>query len=403
MIRFATLLAAIAIATPAGAQFNIFSPAPLAAEDWVGVTATKTNARLTPEPAARAARPAPAAPAPAAAPIAGAAPKGPRLSALSSPAAAEQPAAGPALRREVIVTGELVRIGDLVENAGAVAEVAIFRAPDLGQTGGVSARRIAEAVRAHHIIGLDTRGIDQVAVTRASRAVTAKDIEARLLRALTVQHGLADAKDLGIAFDHEVRTLYVEPDATADLTIARLNYDPRSRRFDAALELPGAAAARRAPLRLTGMLTETFEAVVPVRALAQGEALKASDLAIERRPKGELTSATVTAVTQAVGLAAKRALPAGKVIRQTDLIKPELVSRNESVTIVFEAPGILLTVRGKALEAGAQGDLINVLNVQSKRTVQATVVGPGRVAVNATTPRVAANADPPNPPHKRAE
>lgn len=162
-------------------------------------------------------------------------------------------------------------------------------------------------------------------------------------------------------------------------------------------------AARRAPLRLTGVLTETFEAMVPVRALAHGETVKASDLAIERRPKSELAPATVTTPAQAVGLAAKRALPAGKVIRQSDLIKPELVSRNESVTIVFEAPGIVLTVRGKALEAGAQGDVINVLNVQSKRTVQATVIGPGRVTVSAASPRVAANADPTNSPHKRAE
>jgi flagella basal body P-ring formation protein FlgA len=403
MIRLATLVAGLAIATPAAAQFNIFSPAPLAGEDWVGITATKTNARLTAEPAARAARPAPAAPPPAAAPIADTAPKGPRLSALSSPPQAEQPAAGPALKREVIVTGELVRIGDLVENAGAVAEVAIFRAPDLGQTGSVSARRIAEAVRPHQIIGLETRDIDEVAVTRASRAVTVKEIEARILRALAGQHGIADTKDLGIAFDHEVRTFYVEPNATAELALARLNYDPRSRRLDAALELPGGAAARRAPLRLTGVLTETFEAMVPVRALAQGETVKASDLTIERRPKSELTPATVTTAAQAVGLSAKRALPAGKVIRQGDLIKPELVGRNESVTIVFEAPGIVLTVRGKALEAGAQGDLINVLNVQSKRTVQATVIGPGRVTVSAASPRVAASADSSNPPHKRAE
>ena len=53
-------------------------------------------------------------------------------------------------------------------------------------------------------------------MTRASRAVTAKEIEARILRALAGQHGIADTKDLGIAFDHEVRTLYVEPDATAE-------------------------------------------------------------------------------------------------------------------------------------------------------------------------------------------
>ena len=51
---------------------------------------------------------------------------------LAAPVAAQQPAgmdAGPALKREATITGELVRIGDLIENAGVVAEVPIFRAP----------------------------------------------------------------------------------------------------------------------------------------------------------------------------------------------------------------------------------------------------------------------------------
>jgi flagellar basal body P-ring formation protein FlgA len=45
--------------------------------------------------------------------------------------------ARPALRANVTVTGDIVRIGDLVDNAGAVAEVPIFRAPDLGTRGAV--------------------------------------------------------------------------------------------------------------------------------------------------------------------------------------------------------------------------------------------------------------------------
>ena len=45
----------------------------------------------------------------------------------------------PAAQGEAVVTGAIVRIGDLVENAGAVADVPIFRAPDLGQTGTVPA------------------------------------------------------------------------------------------------------------------------------------------------------------------------------------------------------------------------------------------------------------------------
>jgi flagella basal body P-ring formation protein FlgA len=51
----------------------------------------------------------------------------------------------------------------------------------------------------------------------------------------------------------------------------------------------------------------------------------------------------------------------------------------------------MLTVRGKALEAGAEGDFISVQNVQSKRSVQGTVTGVGTVTVTAARPRVAAN------------
>ncbi len=66
-------------------------------------------------------------------------------------------------------------------------------------------------------------------------------------------------------------------------------------------------------------------------------------------------------------------------------MKPPVVLRNETVTLIYQVPGITLTVRGKAAEGGAEGDVISVLNEQSKRTLQGVVTGPGRVIV--TTPR----------------
>ena len=61
------------------------------------------------------------------------------------------------------------------------------------------------------------------------------------------------------------------------------------------------------------------------------------------------------------------------------------------MTLIYEVPGIVLTMRGKAAESGAEGDVISVLNEQSKRTVQGIIVGPGRVS-SAMAPRLAANA-----------
>jgi flagella basal body P-ring formation protein FlgA len=68
-----------------------------------------------------------------------------------------------------------------------------------------------------------------------------------------------------------------------------------------------------------------------------------------------------------------------------------LVQRNETVTLIYQVPGITLTVRGKAVDGGAEGDVITVLNEQSKRTVQGVVAGPGRAIISTGSPRLAAN------------
>jgi flagella basal body P-ring formation protein FlgA len=320
------------------------------------------------------------------------------LFAPAVPAAAQSPddasSAGPTLKAAATVTGDIVRIGDLVENAGAVADVPIFRAPDLGQTGSVPVASVLEAVRGHHIIGLDSRGLSAVSVTHAARAITTKDVEARILLALAGKYGLPDSSNLAVVFDNEVRTVAVEATATSELAVAHLSFEPRTTRFDVAFELPGSAVARRLSLRFTGSLTETFQAVVPTHEIAQGQVIKVSDLAVERRPKASSTPTTLTTIDQAQGLSTKHALRAGQVIRQADVAKPELVGRGETVTIVFQVPGILLTILGKAVEPGALGDVISVVNVQSKHTLQATVIGPGRVSVNAPTARLAANTTP---------
>jgi flagella basal body P-ring formation protein FlgA len=304
----------------------------------------------------------------------------------------------PTLRASATVTGDIVRIGDLVENAGAVADVPIFRAPDLGQTGSVPVASVIEAVRGHHILGLDSRGLSEVAVTRAARAITPKDIEARILLVLAGKYGLPDSSNLAVVFDNDVRPFVVEASATNELAVVHLTYEPRTTRFDVTFELPGSVVARRLLLRFTGSLSETFEAVVPTHELTQGQVIKASDVAVERRPKANFTPATLTTIEQAQGLSTKHALRAGQLIRQADVAKPELVGRGETVTMMFQVPGITVTILGKAVEPGALGDAISVLNVQSKRTIQATVIGPGRVSVGAPTARLAANTAPDSTP-----
>ncbi len=312
------------------------------------------------------------------------------LVALAASAAAQTVTERPLLKAEAIVSGDIVRIGDLVEHAGIVANVAIFRAPDLGSTGTVPADAVIEAVRTHALIGLDTGGVSEVVVTRASRTIPAKDIEDAVAKALSAQFALGEAKNIAVNFERELRAIHVSPNAKGEPRVARISFDARSGRFEATLDMP-TGAANRGLLRLTGRATATADVVTVVRPIERGGLIKDTDVQVERRPRAEVGRDAIADREQAVGLAARTALQPGRPLRLADVMKPELVQRNETVTLTYEMPGIRLTVRGKAAEGGAEGDVISVLNEQSKRTVQGVVVGPGRVSISTGSPRLAAN------------
>jgi len=299
----------------------------------------------------------------------------------------------PALRANVTVTGDIVRIGDLIENAGPVADVPVFRAPDLGTRGVVAADRVVDAAESHNLIGIDTRGLSEVIVTRASRAITVPEIAARIAQALDGQYGLGEARNILVTFDRGVHTLNVEPGVAGDLQVMALAYDPRTTRFDVTLDLPSSAALRRQSTRFFGTAIETIEAVTIEHPLERGEVIKASDLIKQRRPKSDGTA--LTALDAAVGMAARHPLRPGQALSEADLMKPMIVQRNDMVTLVYEAPGLTLTLRGQAQDAGALGDTIGVLNVQSKRVVQGMITGPGRVRILGTATRVVENPPPP--------
>jgi flagella basal body P-ring formation protein FlgA len=312
------------------------------------------------------------------------------LDSALDPMLAPAPASTPTLRADILVSSEVVRIGDLVDNAGAAARIAVFRAPDIGTTGSVPAARVIAALRGRNIIGVDTRGITEVTVTRAGRAIGTQELQTHIAQILAERYSLRNADELGITFDRDIRTIQVDPTQEHALQATRAAYDPRSGRFDVSFAV--GADAGRTLLRVTGRAVETAEVVVVTRAIARGDVLRDADLAVRRRPKSEVTADTYANLRDAIGYALRQDVKAGQIVRRAELVKPQLVHRNEPVIIMFEQPGMILTLRGKALESGAEGETVNVMNLQSKRTLQGFVTGPNEVTIPSSAPRVQASA-----------
>lgn len=290
--------------------------------------------------------------------------------------------AGPSLRDAVDINSEVVRIGDLVAGAGPFAQIAVFRAPDLGHVGSVPARQVLDAVRRHGLVKVDDRGIAAITVSRTSRVFVASAVEQAIADALARRRGIADPAALALSFDRPPQTLHVEPDA-GEIRVAQLHIDPRSGRFDVTLGIDSSTAAQYAALRFTGTAVETVAVAMLARPVNRGDVIRPSDVIIERRPRVAVTAGALEEVEQLAGMAARRTLRPGQMLRAADIMKPELVRQNETVTVIYETAGLSLTVRGQALGAGAEGETISVRNIQSKRTMQGIVVGPGRVAVPA--------------------
>lgn len=318
------------------------------------------------------------------------------LLALAGTAAAQSAAPPPpVLRANVTVASDVVTIGDLVENAGPVADIPIFRAPDLGTTGAVTTERIIDAIRPHQLFDIDTGGLAEVVVTRASRAITPQEISARIAQALAGRSGLGEPRDIAVNFDRAIHTIQVEPNATGDLQVSAIRFDPHTSRFDVTFDLPSSLLLHQQPPRFTGTAVATVDAVSVNRPIERGTVLTAADLTTSRRPKSQ--AIIYTDVKAVIGLEARHELHPDQPLSAADVTKPLLVQRNDAVTLVYQAPGLMLTLRGEAQDSGALGDTIGVLNAQTKRVVQGVVVGPGRVNVAPVTVHFVENTAPPAP------
>jgi flagella basal body P-ring formation protein FlgA len=281
------------------------------------------------------------------------------------------------LRGDVTARGDVLTLGDLVEGSSAeTAQRPLFRAPALGATGTIQARRIADAVAGLGLGPVETGGRVQVSVQRAARRVTQPEIEAALKRALESGYGV-DPRNLAIRLDGEAPTLLAPLDLNGQAVALDLSYDPRSRRIAGLITL----GERQASLRVSGQVMEIREVAVLGRSLNRGETINAADLTLERRPREATPSDAQGSLGDLVGQVAQRSLSAGAILRSGDLAPPDLVARGEAVTILFDSPGLNLSLRGLANEGGRLGAMITVTNPVSKKILSATVTGPGRVSV----------------------
>jgi flagella basal body P-ring formation protein FlgA len=141
------------------------------------------------------------------------------------------------------------------------------------------------------------------------------------------------------------------------------------------------AALAAAALMLLAAAPPEADIVVPVldRPVEAGDLLALSDLVETPLPAAAARGAL--RLRDIAGMEAARRLPAGGIVRSSDVIRPQLVRRGEPVTITVRSGALVISTTGRALASGAAGATVRVVTQSTSRTLEGQVEGPGAVRV----------------------
>ncbi|WP_346353609.1 flagellar basal body P-ring formation chaperone FlgA [Azotosporobacter soli] len=120
--------------------------------------------------------------------------------------------------------------------------------------------------------------------------------------------------------------------------------------------------------------------VVANRVIMAGQVIRPEDLRLERTDVGRMNGYYLDS-SKFEGLAAKRIINPGTVMTTNLLEKPLLVRRGSPVNIVARVAGMEIVTAGQAAQDGRVGQLIRVMNMNSKKLVTGRVIDANTVQV----------------------
>ncbi|KZL21351.1 flagellar basal body P-ring biosynthesis protein FlgA [Pseudovibrio axinellae] len=296
--------------------------------------------------------------------------------------------AAPTLRPTVNVTGPIVTIGDFYSEAGDLAATPIFRSPDLGTTGNVSALIIAQQAQAAGFIQAGTDGLTTVSVHRLSIPVD-EALISDILRNAFAERANTQPDQIDISYTSLLpMNLQADANAVSPLTIGHINWSPRTARFKAILNVVQEGQSK--PLSVTGSASQVISIATLARNMDRGAIITANDIRQERKPAYPYARRELLAANELIGMEVRRNIRAGSTLSPKDVSTPVLIKRGAKVTVIYKVPGMNISTQGKARSEGGKNDLIEIINPISQKVILAEVIAKNMAVVTTTNTQVAA-------------
>lgn len=275
------------------------------------------------------------------------------------------------LKTEAVINDSVVKTSDLFDDVPQKKNVIVGNAPSPGQTIILNARTLQRIANLYDLKWETSSPADQITIRRTEQTIAVNDITALIKKDL-VARGVNGEFDVSLQNVAPVISLPGNVAATAE--VAQMNYVPGRDVFSAVIAAPSAANPIKT-LTVSGLIEKTTQIPVLSSALKAGDIVGSGDIQWISVPSRNMVNDTIVDADRLLGKTPVRMVEAGIPIRDRDVASPQLVARGDEILIQFSEGGLLLTAKGKAMQNGAEGDFIRVMNLSSNQSLRGEVTG----------------------------
>jgi len=125
-----------------------------------------------------------------------------------------------------------------------------------------------------------------------------------------------------------------------------------------------------------------LDVITAKKDIKSGELLSSDMVEIENREITQFNRDAIISMEQIKDKVALTGIKRGTIITEKLIASPVIVHQGDQVYIVAKTGSIEVRAIGKARQNGRYGDTINVVNIDSGKILQGTVIEPGTVLIN---------------------
>ncbi len=285
------------------------------------------------------------------------------------------------LKTESTILHDRITLGDVFDDVSN-ADHYLAPAPAMGKSVTLNARDLSRISDAFQLGWAPSGDREHVVIRRASSEISRADIESALHDKLS-----EEMKGRKVEMElHGTIGFRVAENTDKTVTVDRLTLDALKSSFKAVVSAGGTKK------EVTGRFYPVASLPVLKDPLRPGDVISASDIEYIDMRQSSVTANMIVDARKLTGQTPRRGISALKPITTGDVQMPTLVKKGDLVTMILKSNTVSLTTQGRALEDGAEGSDVRVMNISSKQVVEAVVSGPQAVSIRPPSSILSMNA-----------